>query len=199
MSAARGSPEPECVEVRSRAEWRSWLAAHHGQGESVWLVRWKKDRGAYVPYGELRDEALCFGWVDSRPAKLDADRSMLLMSPRRPGSGWSAINKARVAALTAAGLMTEAGLAKVVAAKRDGSWSKLDATDTLVVPDDLAAALDAQHPAAEQFAGFPPSVRRGILERIASAKRDETRAKRVEETARMAARGLRAGFERKRT
>ncbi|PAX07686.1 YdeI/OmpD-associated family protein [Sphingomonas lenta] len=194
MGAAEADARRARVEVRSRAEWRAWLLAHHAQAESVWLVGWKKGRGPYVPYGELRDEALCFGWVDSRPAKLDADRSMLLMSPRKRGSGWSAVNKARVAALEAAGLMHAAGLAKMDAAKRDGSWSKLDAVDALTVPDDLATALDAHPPAAERLAAFPPSVRRGILEWIAQAKRAKTRAMRVEETARLAAENVRANW-----
>lgn len=180
------------VEVRSLAEWRAWLEAHHGQAESVWAVTWKTGRGPHVPYGDIRDEALCFGWIDSRPGKVDADRSMVLVSPRRGGGKWSAINKERVAALTAEGRMAPAGVAKVEAAKRDGTWEALDEAHALTVPDDLARALAGHPPAAEQFAAFPPSARRGILEWIAAAKRADTRARRVEETARLAARGERA-------
>lgn len=123
---------------------------------------------------------------------------MLMMSPRRAGSGWSRVNKARVAALEAAGLMAPPGRAKVEAAQADGSWTRLDAVETLAVPSDLQAALDARPPAADEWARFPPSVRRGILERIASAKRPRTRAARIDETARLAALGRRAGFERRR-
>lgn len=186
------------VEARSRAEWRARLDAHHGGAGSVWLVTWKKGRGPHVSYAEVRGEALRFGWVDSRPAKLDADRSMIPMSPRRAGSGWSKVNRERVAALEAAGLMRPAGLAAVEAAKRDGSWLKLEPVDALVAPDDLRRALDAHPPAAAEFDGFPPSVKRGILERIAAAKRPETRARRIKKVARLAAEGRRAGFERER-
>jgi uncharacterized protein YdeI (YjbR/CyaY-like superfamily) len=180
------------LEVRNSAEWRDWLCKHHQQSGSIWVVTWKKGRGPYVPYGDLRDEALCFGWIDSRPAKLDAARSMLLMSPRKPGSGWSDVNKKRIEALEASGRMADPGRAKMLAACKDGSWHALDAAHALVIPNDLTAAL-AQHPsAAERFAGFPPSARRGILEWIAVAKLAETRARRVAETARLAAQGIRA-------
>ena len=74
----------ERVEVRSRAEWRAWLAEHHAASEGVWLITFKKDRGPYVPYDDVVEEALCFGWVDSKGLGVDADRSGLLMTPRRP-------------------------------------------------------------------------------------------------------------------
>ncbi len=183
----------ERVEVTSRAALRAWLEAHHGRSESVWLVTYKKaasDR--HVPYDAIVEEALCFGWVDSLPRRLDAERSMLLLSPRKPGSAWSAANKARVEALGAAGLLAAPGLAKIEAAKADGAWTRLDGVERLEVPDDLAAALAALPPAADRFAAFPRSTRRGILEWILQAKRPETRAKRVEETARLAAENLRA-------
>jgi uncharacterized protein YdeI (YjbR/CyaY-like superfamily) len=193
-TAARAATMPAAprVEVRSRAAWRAWLARHHRHPGSVWVVTWKKGRGPHVPYADVRDEALCFGWIDSRPARLDAERTMLLLSPRRPGSGWSRVNKARVDALEADGRMTDAGRAAIAAARADGSWHALDAAHALVVPTDLRAALDAHPPAAARFAAFAPSARRGILEWIGSAKRPDTRARRVAATARLAAQGLRA-------
>lgn len=183
----------ERVEVTSRAELRAWLEAHHGRSESIWLVSYKKAAGErYIPYDAIVEEALCFGWVDSLPRKLDALRSMLLLSPRKPGSAWSAINKARVERLAAAGLIAPSGLAKIEAAKADGSWTRLDGVERLEVPADLASALAALPPAADNFAAFPPSTRRGILEWILQAKRPETRAKRIDETARLAAKNVRA-------
>jgi uncharacterized protein YdeI (YjbR/CyaY-like superfamily) len=183
----------ERVEVTSRAGLRAWLEANHARNESVWLVTYKKAAGeAYVPYDAVVEEALCFGWVDSLPRKLDADRSMLLLSPRKPGSAWSAANKARVEALAEAGLLAAPGLAKIEAAKADGAWTRLDGVERLEIPPDLAAALAALPTAAENFAGFPRSVRRGILEWILQAKRPETRAKRIAETSRLAAENLRA-------
>ncbi len=180
------------IEIASRAQLRQWLAANHGQAASIWLVTWKKGDPRHLPYNDLVEEALCFGWVDSLPRKLDASRSMILLSPRRPGSAWSKPNKDRVARLIRDGLMTSAGLAKVEAAKRSGAWTKLDAVEALTVPDDLAAALRASPPAADHWERFPRSVKRGILEWIEQAKRPETRAKRIANTATRAAKGERA-------
>jgi uncharacterized protein YdeI (YjbR/CyaY-like superfamily) len=145
-----------------------------------------------VPYDDLVEEALAFGWVDSLPRKLDDERTMLLMSPRKPGSNWSAVNKGRVEKMTAAGRMHPAGQAKVDQAKADGSWTALDAVERLEVPEDLRAAFDARPGAAAAWDGFPRSVRRGVLEWILNAKTPATRAKRVSETAEKAARGERA-------
>lgn len=181
------------VEVTDRSQWRDWLMAHHQQTDSVWVVTYKVGASRpRVPYDDLVEEALAFGWVDSLPRKLDDERTMLLMSPRKPGSNWSAVNKARIETMTAAGLMHPAGLAKIEQAKTDGSWTALDAVDRLEVPDDLAAAFDPRPGSAEAFAAFPPSTRRGILEWIGNAKKPETRAARIAETAEKGARGERA-------
>lgn len=185
------------VEVKSRAALRAWFAKNHAGGESVWIVTYKKAEGAaHVPYGDVRDEALCFGWVDSRPARLDEARSMLLVSPRKPKSGWSAINKARIRALTEEGRMTPAGLARIEAARKDGSWTKLDGVETLAEPKDLLAAFRRHAGSRANWSAFPPSARRGILEWIGAAKRPETRAARVEKTASEAERNIRANTPR---
>lgn len=190
---AAAEPPPDSVHPQDREAWRAWLHAHHGRERGVWLVTWRKGSGRPVlAYDDAVEEALCFGWVDSRPRSLDAQRTMLWFAPRRAGSGWSAPNKARIERMIAAGRMTEAGLAKVASARADGSWTALDAIEALEIPDDLRAALDALAGAAAQFDGFPRSARRGILEWIASARRPETRARRVSETARLAQRGERA-------
>ena len=184
---------PNSTHPATREEWRAWLEQHHERDEGVWLVRYKQ--GARKPtfgYDATVEEAIYFGWVDSLPRKLDAERSMLYFAPRKPRSGWSRANKQRVARMTAQGRMAPAGLAKVEAAKADGSWSALDEIENLVVPDDLRAALDARPPAAEHFDAFPRSAKRGILEWIATAKRAETRTRRIEETARLAAENVRA-------
>lgn len=134
----------------------------------------------------------CFGWVDSRPARLDERRSQLLMSPRRAGSAWSGINKDRVRRLTEAGLMVPAGLAAVARAEADGSWTRLDGATALEEPADLLAALAARPGASAAWRGFPPSHCRANLEWLAAAKRADTRAARVAEIALRAARGERA-------
>jgi uncharacterized protein YdeI (YjbR/CyaY-like superfamily) len=183
----------------SLEDWRAWLAEHHGRRDGVWLVTWRVGSGGpRITYEEAVEQALCFGWVDSRPRALDERRTMLWFAPRKPGSGWSRPNKQRVERLLAAGLMAPAGRAVVERAQADGSWALLDAVEDLVVPDDLAAALAAHPPAAESWDAFPRSVRRGILEWIVQAKRPETRAERVRETAEKAQLGERANQWRPR-
>jgi uncharacterized protein YdeI (YjbR/CyaY-like superfamily) len=181
------------VDPGGRAGWRRWLEANHVTSGSIWLVLWKKgSSGPYMSNDDVVEEALAFGWIDSLPRKLDAERSLLLLSPRKPGSAWSAVNKARVERMLAKGAMAPAGLAAIERSKADGGWSALDAVEALEVPPDLAAALAALPPAAETFAAFPRSAKRGILEWIVQAKTPATRAKRVAETAREAQAGRRA-------
>jgi uncharacterized protein YdeI (YjbR/CyaY-like superfamily) len=176
----------------SRAEWRAWLEQNHTRAEGIWLISYKKATGQpRFEYDEAVEEALCFGWIDSKPHKLDEERSMLWFAPRKPGAGWSKPNKERVEKMMAAGLMTAAGLAKIEAAKQDGSWNALDAVEALEIPPDLAAALAAYDSARQHFVAFPRSVKRGILEWIANAKKADTRAKRIEETARLAQENIR--------
>lgn len=181
------------VEPEDRAAWRAWLADHHATSGSVWLVSWKAGRKTVrLSYDEAVEEALCFGWIDSLPRRLDDDRTMLLMSPRKKSSAWSAINKDRALRMIAVGRMADAGQRVIDAAKESGLWDKLETVDRLEVPADLAAAL-AEIPAARaHFDAFPPSTRRGILEWIVQAKRPETRAVRVAETARLAGLNQRA-------
>ncbi|MEX2439567.1 MAG: YdeI/OmpD-associated family protein [Actinomycetota bacterium] len=171
------------VEASDRASWRRWLRENHRRETSVWLVLHKKASPApTVGYEEAVEEALCYGWIDSRVEKLDELRRKQLFTPRRPGSGWSKSNKDRVARLIASKRMTKAGLALIEAAKADGSWTALDAVEALEVPDDLRAALASNRAARTNFSAFRPSVRKQLLYWIASAKRPETRAKRIAET-----------------
>jgi uncharacterized protein YdeI (YjbR/CyaY-like superfamily) len=157
------------------------------------LVSYKKATGKpRFDYEEAVEEALCFGWIDSKGNKLDEERSLLWFAPRKGGTGWSKPNKERVEKLIAAGQMTPAGLAKVEAAKADGTWTALDSIEALEIPPDLAAALADHPPAADHFAAFPRSVKRGILEWISTAKTATTRTKRITETATLAAENKRA-------
>lgn len=145
------------------------------------------------------EEVLAFGWIDSLPRKLDETRSMLLISPCTPGSGWSTANKARVMRLEAEGRLAPPDCAGVEAAKADSSWSLLDAVEALEVPPDLAAALKALPPATANFDAFPRSVKRGLLERVVQAKRPETRAGRIAQVAEAAQRNERAAQPRPRS
>lgn len=171
----------------TRAEWRAWLEQNHTRPNGVWMISYKKAVGKpYVTYGEAVEEALCFGWIDSKGNKLDDERTMLWFTPRKPRTGWSKPNKERIARLLAAGLMAEAGQAKIDAAQQDGSWSALDAVEALEIPPDLAAALATYESAQTHFEAFPRSVKRSILVWVVSAKTPATRARRIEETARLA-------------
>lgn len=184
---------PGAFEPDSRAGWRAWLEENHQTSTGVWLVLRKKSAGPVnFSVDDAVEEALCFGWIDSKPRKLDDARSVLYIAPRKPSSGWSAVDKAKIERMQAAGLMTSAGQTKIDAAVQDGSWTLLDAVDTLEVPPDLEAAFARETGAREQWDAFPRSAKRGILEWIAQAKTDATREKRVRETATLAARGERA-------
>jgi uncharacterized protein YdeI (YjbR/CyaY-like superfamily) len=176
------------IQPATRAAWRRWLERHHTRDKGVWFVYFKKSSGKQrFTYDDLVEEALCFGWIDGQARALDAERSMLWLSPRKPKSVWSAPNKVRVARVIAAGLMHPAGQAKVDAAKANGSWTALDATDRLEVPKDLAAALAATPKARAHFDAFPVTAKKAVLEWVRQAKRPGTRALRIAEAARMAA------------
>jgi uncharacterized protein YdeI (YjbR/CyaY-like superfamily) len=186
------------IHPKSRKVWRDWLAEHHPQPDGIWLITFKKATGKpRIEYKEAVEEALCFGWIDSKPAKLDEERSMLWFAPRKAGTGWSKLNKERVERMIAEGHMSPAGLAKIKAAKKDGSWSALDAVEALEIPEDLAIAFNKHAPAAEHFENFPRFVKRSILEWIGNAKIPSTREKRIKETTELAAKNIRANQWRK--
>jgi uncharacterized protein YdeI (YjbR/CyaY-like superfamily) len=184
----------ERVQVETREEWRWWLAENHASSRGAWLVSWKRATGRpAVGYDAAVEEALCFGWIDSLAKTVDDERSRQLFSPRRPASRWSRSNRERVERLLAAGAMEPAGLAAVEAAKETGAWSELEDVENFVVPDDLTAAFAAHPGSSDHWESFPASVRRGLLQWILDAKRRETRARRIAETAGEAAAGRRAG------
>mgnify|MGYP001037214230 CR=1 FL=1 len=192
------NPPENSVFPESREAWRQWLETNHTQDDGVWFIRYKKSTGKpYVSFDDAIEEALCFGWIDSLPRKLDKERTMLYFAPRKTGSNWSAVNKQRIQKMVEAGLMTSAGMTKIELAKQDGSWDALNEVDALIIPEDLDATFANYPNSKENFEDFPPSVRRGILEWILNAKREATRQKRVEETARLAAENIRANQWRK--
>ena len=184
MASRKPTGDYERVHLSDRRSWRRWLEKNHAIQRGIWLVFYKKaTRKPSLEYEESVEEALCFGWVDSRTRRLDDERYMLMFTPRKPGSRWSRPNKERVERLVASGLMTPPGLAKIEEAQRNGAWTVYDAIEDLVIPDDLAAALAEGTSAQETFEGFSISVRKNILWWIASARRPETRARRIVKTA----------------
>jgi uncharacterized protein YdeI (YjbR/CyaY-like superfamily) len=179
----------------TREAWRDWLTEHHRDIYGVWLARWTKASGmAPVDYEAIVEEALCFGWIDGLVHTLGDGRQAHLMTPRRAGSGWSRSNKDRVDRLVAEGRMTDAGMEVIRAARADGSWSMQDAAEALIEPDELAAALDANPEARRQWNAFPRSPRRALIWWVMSAKRPETRARRVAHIVQEAAEGRRANY-----
>jgi len=186
-------PPPNSVQCETRSEWRDWLSDNYARREGVWLITYKKAAGKpLLSYDAAVEEALCWGWIDSKGRKLDDERTMLWYAPRNKGTGWSKPNKERIERAIAAGQMAPSGLAKIEAAKQDGSWNALDAVERLEIPPDLPTALAEIADAAGNFDAFPRSAKRGILEWISSAKTAETRAKRIAETARLAGENIRA-------
>lgn len=170
----------EVVDVLSRPAWRAWLVAHHTQPVGVWVVLHKKNSAlGTLSYAEAVEEALCFGWIDSLPRKLDETRYQLYFSPRKKGSVWSAVNKKRLEQLRAAGLLMPAGQAKIDQAQHDGSWAALDAVDALLLPPDLAAALAATPAAEQNFQRLAPSMRKQHLQQLTAVRRPETRQRRI--------------------
>jgi uncharacterized protein YdeI (YjbR/CyaY-like superfamily) len=173
-----------------RVAWREWLERHHADQSEVWLVSWKKATGRpSIPYGEMVEEALCFGWVDGIPAPVDEQRTKRRFAVRKPGSPWTAANRDRVERMVRLRMMRPAGLAAVERAKTDGSWTARDRIQAIETPADLMAALDELPDARQSFDRFPPSIRRDILEWIEQAARPETRARRIANTAASASSG----------
>ena len=193
MAARMTRADAEVLAPRDRNAWRRWLARHHDRPDGAWLLIKKKGGAAAgVSYEDAVLEALCFGWIDSTAGSHDVDHYRLWLAPRKPRSGWSASNKRRVVELEAQGLLAAPGLEAIELAKRNGAWDALDASASLEVPKDLAAAFRRHRGSRGNWNRFPPSARKQILQWIGSAKRPETRARRVEETASLAAENVRA-------
>lgn len=171
---------------KNRKEWRSWLMKNHDKETEIWLVFYKlKVKKESIKYNEAVEEAICFGWIDSVVRRIDDEKHMQKYTPRKTNSIWSASNKARVAKLTAEGLMTEFGLRAVEVAKQNGSWSKLDSIDRLEIPKVLEDALSENKIAYKKFKELAPSRKKQFLWWIESAKRDDTKERRVKETIRL--------------
>lgn len=174
----------------NRADWRTWLRANHAKSTGVWMVFLKgKDR--QLSYDDAVEEALCFGWIDSLTKSLDERAYLQLFTPRKPKSAWASSNKKRVERLIKRKLMTRAGLAKIEAAKKDGSWTKLDAIEAMTVPADLAKALARRKKARAFFDSLAPSTRKAIMYWVTGVKNPDLRAERVAHTVSQAGRGLR--------
>ena len=176
------SPNQLCMTTRE--EWRTWLAENHASEKEVWLIHYKKHTGKPgITYEDAVEEALCFGWIDGLLRRLDDERYILRYSPRKKKSIWSELNKERAERMIDQGQMTEAGLAKISEAKKNGEWYREIASE---IPPDLKEALAAKKKALENFEGFSTSLQKRFIWWVDSAKKEETRQKRIQETVDMA-------------
>ena len=179
--------------AKDRRTWRKWLEKNHLKEKNIWLIVCKKESGTpSVYYNDAVEEALCFGWIDSTANKRDDKSFMLFFAARKPKSGWSKVNKERIEKLNKLNLMTSAGREKIEAAKKDGSWTVLDAIEELTMPAALKKELRKNKIALKYFEAFPPSVKKSIYHWIQSAKQEQTSRKRIEETITLAAKNIRA-------
>lgn len=178
--------------AKTNEEWRAWLKENGQSEKAVLLIMYHKDsKTLSVPYHEAIEEALCYGWIDSKANKRDDESSFLCFTPRKPKSIWSKINKDRVEKMSSKGLMTPAGQALIDLAKKTGTWDALVDAENNVIPADLQELLDQNEVALKNFLAFPPSAKRLILTWISDAKRPETRQQRVKLTAEKAAENVR--------
>lgn len=179
------------IDIRTRQEWRAWLAKNHASSPGIWLVRHKAHSGVEsMPYEQVVREALSFGWIDSLIKRLDEDRYVIKVTPRKPGSKWSAINRQRWKELEAAGLLAAPGLA---AAPTGNSYAAKPAIPEL--PAYIAEALKTNSKAWQHFQALAPTYRRQFVMWIHTAKRAETRDRRLRESMALLATGKRLGLK----
>lgn len=183
--------EKEAIEIfypASRTAWRVWLQENHLSKQSVWLLCYNKaSKKPTVSWADAVEEALCFGWIDSKKMKIDEETAHQFFSKRKAKSTWSKINKEKVIKLVEQGLMTTAGLEVMEIAKQNGSWTLLDDVEALIIPKDLEAGLQSSENAMAYFLSLSKSVKKAILQWLVLAKRPETRQNRINEIVELAA------------
>jgi len=189
MTSRKVQLEP--LQVATRRRWRAWLAKHHTTSAGVWLVFFKVHTGiTSIAYEDMVREALCFGWIDSLVKRLDDDRYAVKVTPRQPTSKWSDINRKRWVELKAAGLLTAAGVA---AAPTNNTYALRPVIPQL--PSYIAQALKANSTAWNFFRQLAPTHRRDFVVWIHTAKRPETRARRIRESISLLAAGKKLGLK----
>ena len=176
---------------KSRADWRKWLEKNHQSKQSVWLVYYKAStKTPSLSWSEAVDEALCFGWIDSTKKSIDHEKYMQYFCKRKPKSNWSKINKDKVKTLIEQGLMKEAGSKSIEIAKENDSWTFLDEVEALVIPEDLKEEFANYKGSMKYFDSLSNSAKKILLYWVVSAKRKETRQKRILEIAENASQKL---------
>jgi uncharacterized protein YdeI (YjbR/CyaY-like superfamily) len=175
---------------KNRQEWREWLQDNHNVKRCIWLIYYKKKSAIpTLTYSDAVDEALCFGWIDSKVKPIDEHTFMQFFCRRKEKSVWSKVNKEKVERLTNEGLMTPSGFEIIEKAKQNGYWNMLDDAEALVIPDDLNKQLEIFPNAKAFFSGLSRSNKRNILQWLVLAKKQETREKRIAEIVELAENG----------
>ncbi len=175
----------------SQQEWRQWLKKNHKSKQSIWLILYKKESNKpTIGWSGAVDEALCFGWVDSKRKPFDEEKFLQFFSMRKSKGTWSKINKEKVRQLTDEGRMTKAGFDSIETAKQNGSWIILDDVEELKIPKDLAKEFKSQPGSKDYFLSLSKSAKKSILQWLVLAKRPETRQRRIDEIAELAAQKL---------
>lgn len=174
----------EIICPANRGEWRQWLREHHATSQSVWVLYYKKKMMvSAMTWSEAVDEALCFGWIDSKRKPVDHEKFIQFYCKRKARSTWSKVNKEKIIRLIEAGLMTQAGFASIETAKRNGSWTLLDEVEELIIPPDLEREFERYSGSKDFFLSLSKSVRKAMLQWLVLAKQPETRLKRIQEMA----------------
>jgi uncharacterized protein YdeI (YjbR/CyaY-like superfamily) len=181
----------ETISPNSRQQWRQWLQENHCKKRSIWLIYYKrKSSMPTVGWSEAVDEALCFGWIDSKKQSIDEEKYMQFFCRRKSNSTWSKVNKAKIQRLAEAGLMTQAGFNSIETAKLNGSWVILDEVEELIIPEDLDREFQKRLGSKSYFLSLSMSDRRNILQWLVLAKRQQTRLKRIQKIGELAVQKL---------
>lgn len=169
---------------KNQQEWREWLAKNHKSVNSIWLVFYRTKSSKHnLTWSEAVDQALCYGWIDSTKRTIDHESYIQYFCPRKPNSNWSKINKDKVKVLEEKGLMTKAGRDSIEIAKENGSWTILDSIEAMIIPEDLEHEFQKSSGSMDYFLTLSKTIKKGILYWVKSAKRPETRSKRIKEVA----------------
>jgi uncharacterized protein YdeI (YjbR/CyaY-like superfamily) len=177
----------ETICPESRQQWRQWLHENHNRKRSIWLIYHKKKSSMpTVNWSEAVDEALCFGWIDSKKQSIDEEKYMQFFCKRKSNSTWSKVNKVKIQRLAEAGLMAQAGFNSIETAKLNGSWAILDEVEELIIPEDLEQEFQKRPDSKKYFISLSMSDRKNILQWLVLAKRQQTRLKRIQEIGELA-------------
>lgn len=184
------------VYFKNRQEWRKWLEKNHDKEGEIWLVYYKKHTGKLsVTHEEAVEEALCFGWIDSKVRSIDGEKFMQKYTPRKPNSVWSEINKKAAEKMIREGKITKSGLIKIEEAKKNGMWeAAYTSKRKLPIPQDLKNALMKNKKAWDNFNKFANTYQNMYIGWVTGAKREETRKRRIKEIVKLVEQNKKPGI-----